>query len=90
MKTRIISILLILLTFMACKDIIEDDLTRQSVNLLAPPDAFHTTISTHSFWWDVVEGSEGYNLQIVSPSFDYIERLFLDTNITFNRYDYSL
>jgi hypothetical protein len=79
-----------LLTIFACEDIVEDDLSKKSVILLAPPNEFHTTITSNTFWWEVVDGCTGYNLQIVSPSFDYIERLFLDTNIVINKWDFSL
>jgi len=80
----------VLLTIYACEDIVEDDLSKKSVVLLAPPDGFHTTITTNTFWWEVVDGCTGYNLQIVSPSFDFIEQLFLDTNIVINKWDFSL
>jgi hypothetical protein len=37
-----------------------------------------------------VGGAEGYNLQIVSPSFSSITRLVLDSNISKNKFTYSL
>jgi len=78
-----------LITIIGCEAVIDPNMANKSVNLLAPPDNFHTTISTHTLWWDEVDDATGYNLQVVSPSFDYIERLFLDTNITTNKYDYT-
>jgi hypothetical protein len=90
MKLNILSVVLSLLLIVACEDIVETNLETSSVYLVAPPDSYQTTISTHTFWWDEVQDAEGYNLQIVSPSFDYVERLFLDTNIIANKYDFTL
>lgn len=84
-----ILILSLFILLIACEDIVDPNMANKSVTLLAPPDNFLTTVSTHTLWWEEVEDATGYNLQIVSPSFDYIERLFLDTNITSNKYDYT-
>ncbi|MBN1339749.1 MAG: hypothetical protein JXA03_10525 [Bacteroidales bacterium] len=90
MKKTILIAIILLLGVAGCKDILEDDLTGRAVELMAPPDSYQTTLNTHTFWWQAVEGAEGYDLQIVSPGFDYIERLFLDTSITVLKYDYTL
>lgn len=81
---------LLILLFAQCKDIIEEDLADQAVFMISPPDGDTTTVSTITFWWDYIDGADKYNLQVVSPSFNYVERLILDTNITGNKFQHSL
>ena len=73
-----------------CNDFGEKNLSDKVVILRAPDDSLVTTLISHTFWWDYVDGAEGYNLQIVMPSFDHTVRLVLDTNLTGNRFDFTL
>ncbi|HAF28408.1 MAG TPA: hypothetical protein DCG75_05105 [Bacteroidales bacterium] len=79
-----------LLIFVACDDFFDEDLKDKSVNLIAPTDGLETSNTSFTFWWDEVEGASKYNLQIVSPNFDVIEKLVLDTNLTANQYNFQL
>lgn len=90
-KKPVIYIIYILFaTLLGCEIFTEPDLTGKQVTIFSPPDGLETTISTQSFWWEHVEDAEQYNLQIVTPSFYYIERLFADTFITANKFLYTL
>jgi len=80
----------VVLLFIGCDDIFEADLSGEVVVIIAPKDELQTEIQSNTFWWDTVEGAEGYNLQIVSPSFDDILRLELDTSIAINQFLYTL
>jgi hypothetical protein len=68
----------------------EPDISNSTVNLISPADCTHTPTMTNTFWWDYVEDAEGYNLTIVSPGFDSISRLVIDTNMATNKFIYSL
>lgn len=75
---------------LSCEDFFEANLEKESIHILAPANGQETNISTITFWWNEVEGAEGYNLQIVSPTFSNITQLVLDTNITKNKFTCSL
>lgn len=72
------------------RDVIEPDLSNKAVVLLSPADGYETTTLTHLFWWEEVKNAESYNLQIVSTSFSSIQSLLLDTNLTTNKFSFSL
>jgi len=72
------------------RDIIEPDLSKKTVTLLAPANGYETTLLTNLFWWDNVKDAEKYNLQIVTTGFSSIQRLMLDTNLTVNKFAFTL
>lgn len=75
----------------ACiRDIIEPNLSKETIKLLAPADNYSTSTITQLFWWDTVQGANKYNLQIVSPSFSAIQKIVLDTNIKKNNFSFTL
>jgi len=77
--------------YYSCKpDIIEINLNKEQVVILAPLNGYKTTILTHTFWWEEVKGASEYNLQIVSTSFSNIQALILDSNTNTNKYTYTL
>lgn len=78
------------ITAISCSLIIEPDINNLQVNLLAPSDGLETPTTTHIFWWDYVADAEGYNIIIVSPGWDSIARLVLDSNITGNKFTQTL
>jgi hypothetical protein len=59
----------------ACQLITEPDLSDKSVYLIAPIDSMSTTTATHTLWWDVIPDAEAYNVIVVSPDWNSIERL---------------
>jgi len=76
-----------LLTAVACSDFLEKDISSKKVKLLAPVDNFKTSVSSITFWWEALEGSTKYQIQVVSPSFDSVQFLVLDSmtaNITYS------
>lgn len=73
----------------ACKSILERDISGDVVILNSPPDGMHSENYTQTFWWEKVEGASNYNLQIVSPSFDYMEKLVVDTNLSSTQFTYT-
>jgi len=85
-----ILVLILPFIFIRCKDIVEEDLSEETVTLLAPANGLQTETLTHNFWWDPVDGADRYNLQIVEPSFSAIESLVMDTNLSDIQFQYTL
>jgi len=79
-----------LITLTTCEAIFEKNLEGEEVFLIIPLDNLTTGLAAQTFWWDRVDGAEGYNLQIVTPSFDSILRLVVDTNTINDRYETNL
>jgi hypothetical protein len=77
-------------TIIGCSAVFETNIENKNVTLRAPADSFRTSLATHTFWWNYVEGADKYNLQIVTPGFDRIERLMVDTNISCNKFSFTL
>ena len=78
--------LLIIITnlflIVSCEEILEKPLDEKKVVLLAPRDHLVTTDSVQLFYWQEMEGALRYQLEIVSPDFNSIERLIEDTTIS--------
>jgi len=91
MKSSILIVAMSLLIFLfACEDIFEKNLGKQDMTILSPPNSYLTEVATITFWWEEVKGVYKYNLQIVSPDFNYIEKPILDTNISSDKFEYTL
>lgn len=82
----------ILLQFMqfSCTEIIDPTLTGSTVQLNAPADSLDACNGAQVFWWSEVNFANRYELQIVSPDFQHIDKLVLDTTITTNQFEYGL
>lgn len=87
---RLIYILIIIVVIAACDDFFDEDLSGKTVELVGPADGIETSSTSFTFWWNEVDGASKYNLQVVSPSFEAIEKLVLDTNLTETKYEYQL
>lgn len=85
----ILSLFIVLLS-VSCEDVFEKDISEKRIHLIAPSDSSVTTINDQTFMWTEVEGATGYNLQIVYPSYNRIQKIVLDTNLTNTRFDYTL
>jgi hypothetical protein len=66
----------------SCGILIEDDLTRDKVDMLSPPNGYTTYTQTQTFVWDSMPGALQYRFQLVSKRFDFIEDYILDTVLT--------
>ncbi len=83
-------LLIVVVAIAACNDFFEEDLTGKIVTLVAPTDGLQTSNSSFTFWWEEVDGASKYNLQIVNPNFEAIEKLVVDTNIAGNQFEAQL
>jgi len=79
-----------IMMFAGCTDIVEPNISKESVVLLAPANNMETIYSAQTFWWEELQSTNSYSLQIVTPGFDYVERLILDTIIENNKFSISL
>ncbi len=72
------------------QDIIEKNISGQSIQLMAPANGLNTSVATQTFWWSTVNGAEQYQLEIVQGTFNYAIKLILDTIVASNKFTYTL
>lgn len=90
-KTPIVFLSLILITFCSsCDDFIEKDLETEIVKIMAPADSSTISTTTVTFWWESIEGALEYNIQVVSPSFKQVQKLWADSIVTGDKLMLSL
>lgn len=73
----------------SCESFLERDISDEVIVLNSPPKGSHSTTHSQTLWWNEVEGASSYQLQVVSPSFTYIQKLWLDTTVTTNQFSYT-
>jgi hypothetical protein len=73
-----------------CSDIIEPSISHSTVTLEAPVNQYLSTSYTVNFWWDQVNNSLTYHLQVVTPSFEAPGALVLDTVVKKNTFSFNL
>ncbi|MFL1013664.1 hypothetical protein [Flavisericum labens] len=84
-------LIMFILFFVACDDIIEvEDISKQSVDILAPTD--NSTVDTVkvAFSWSPVSDAEQYHLQVAKPSFENASQIVADTLLTRQSYSQDL
>ncbi|MBC7487998.1 MAG: hypothetical protein H7282_14750 [Cytophagaceae bacterium] len=81
--------LICMVIFTSCKSIIEEDITDKKV-IVNSPNSSSLRSYNQLFWWEKLDGSLNYQLQIASPSFDSIQKLVLDTLVKTNKVRYTL
>jgi len=74
----------------SCKEFIEPDISKSKVTLEAPYNNYQSTIYTVNFWWDELPDALHYRLQIVTPSFDSVGSLVLDSLVAGNKFAVNL
>ncbi len=77
---RIIILFGLLLSIIACSDIIEvEDISNKTVTMLAPTDnAVLDTLRT-TFTWEALAAAEHYYLQVATPTFENATKIVVDT-----------
>jgi hypothetical protein len=87
---QFVSLLMTIIFAGSCKDIIEENLSKSMITIVAPANNVSSSVATQFFKWEEVEGAETYQLQIVKPDFDSITQFILDTTIKTTQYSYVL
>jgi predicted secreted protein len=92
MRNKIYNILFVglLMLMISCGDIIDADLSKDKIELVAPGDSIITTSSEIKFLWEANEEAVNYSFQLVSPSFDKVEELVLDVLLDDNNTEKTL
>ena len=86
-----IYIMMVLVSCLACEDILPDqDISNDTVVLIAPSNDAVLNITTINFSWEAVQDADHYHLQIAQPSFQAALQIIQDTIITSNQYSTSL
>lgn len=74
----------------SCKEFIEPAIDKKKVTLNAPANQYQSTSYALSFWWDGVEDALSYRLQVVTPKFDSIGGLLIDTLIKSTKFSLTM
>ena len=87
---RVLGILAIVLVW-SCDDIVGvEDISDNTVSILAPTEGAVLTTTSPSFSWEDLDGAVNYNLQIATPSFETATQIVADTTLTANSYTHVL
>jgi len=74
----------------ACKEFIEPAITNSKVQVIAPGNGYQSSKYAISFNWEETDDALYYRLQVVSPTFDSVSTLVVDTLIKANKLTVSL
>ena len=82
MKKSII-ILGVLISFIACDDIVEvEDISNDIVSILAPTEGAVINSTALTFSWQALEEAENYHIQIATPTFNEALQIVTDTIVS--------
>ncbi len=87
---KIYKVLVLCGLLIGCSEWEEPQIDGEQVYVLTPRDSLKTEVASQLFYWYGVEGATGYELQIVSPNFNRIDQLVLDTNIGGTKFQFTL
>jgi uncharacterized protein (DUF2249 family) len=79
MKKAFFFIIFFSVILSSCKDIFEENIEDKIIVVKTPLDNATSTLYNQLFWWEELEGATMYHLEIVSPSFDDMQEVILDT-----------
>jgi hypothetical protein len=74
----------------SCKEFIEPSINKRQVQLNAPANQYQSTSYTINFWWNEVEDALSYHLQVVTPTFDSIGGLVIDTLVKGTKFSLTM
>ena len=74
----------------SCEDITEPILDNEKVELVAPINGVISKENQQNLFWNSLDKQANYELQVVSPRFDSIVKLILDTTINKNIYSINI
>jgi hypothetical protein len=90
MKKKLLLILAFIGYFSSCVLIEEPSIEQEEVEIIVPRDSLRTEVSSQLFYWEALPDAINYELQLVAPSFDRIDRFLLDTTINTDKFEYVL
>jgi hypothetical protein len=93
LKPKLLFLLVFLtgiIAFSSCNDIIEPSIATSQEILEAPFNGYSSANYSVGFWWDQVNHALQYHMQIVTPNFDTVGSLVLDTLVSTNKFTFNL
>lgn len=69
----------LLFLFISCDDFFEEDISDQSVQIVAPANGVEIATPKISLAWKALKGASAYHVVVVSPSFDNIQTFACDS-----------
>jgi hypothetical protein len=87
-----IRLIFVFLTFLlyGCTEFIEPSIENRKIAILAPANRLETSSYEQIFWWNPMSDAIFYRLQVVSPRFDSVRKLVLDTLIKNEKFVYTM
>lgn len=79
---KLITLCAFLWLCMGCEAILEDDISNQTVVILAPTEGAQLTTGDITFNWQALENATSYNVQVATPGFANATQILLNTNTT--------
>lgn len=67
--------------FYSCDKYFEEDISTVEMELISPADNLHTDKLDVTFWWGEVDEATKYHLEVVTPSFESMRAIVIDTLI---------
>ena len=81
----------LLVIVLSCDDILEvEDISKKSVEILAPTNNSIIDTTYVSFTWNTVIGADNYKLQIATPDFENTIQIITDTITTKTSFSQTL
>jgi hypothetical protein len=89
--TRILLILALFLVLISCEEVLlEDDISKENVHLIAPGDSAQFFSTGVTFTWDPIENGTQYRIQIAKPDFENPLQIITDNVIDTTSYTTQL
>ena len=70
----------------SCEEALETPIDTYNVTLLAPANNVVSDETDQTFYWEKLDNATQYQLQVVTPKFDSIVKLIVDTTISANQF----
>lgn len=77
---KLFLVIIVLLGFIACDDIIEvPDISKETITVLAPTNGSAVDTTLVNFSWQVLKDAETYQIQVATPTFSEASQILVDT-----------
>lgn len=89
---RLVRLIFFFLTLFlyGCSEFIEPSIENRKIAVLAPANRLETSSYQQTFWWNPMADALFYRLQVVSPRFDSVSKVVLDTLIKTEKFVYTM
>lgn len=76
--------------FWACNDILEEDISKEHVTIIAPANGVETGFQSIGFFWESAEENRSFRIQIATPDFEEAVSVEVDSLLDKNSFIYYL